>query len=92
MATGAREFADAERQGGVDHAGDAQNTANKMAEFAEKARLVGTELVDGHKAYHVQASDINHVQNVDGQDSLCRPRISGSILNTMCRYGQGWRV
>ena len=68
MATGARAFADAERQGGVDHAGDAQNTASQMAEFAEKAQLVGTELVDGRKAYHVQASDINHVQNVDGQE------------------------
>jgi hypothetical protein len=46
---------------------DATNDANAMAAFADKARLVGTETVDGRKAFHIRAEGMNRRQEVDGQ-------------------------
>ena len=44
------------------------NQAREMAELRKTARLVGTETVDGRKAYHLRASGSGQVQNVDGQE------------------------
>ena len=46
---------------------NAANDANEMAAFADKARLVGNETVDGRQAFHLRAEGMNRRQEVDGQ-------------------------
>lgn len=41
---------------------------DEMVDFAEAARLVGTEKLDGRRAYHLHAADMNNVQMVDGKE------------------------
>lgn len=40
----------------------ADNTDNGLADFASRAKLVGTEKVDGIEAFHLRASDLDHRQ------------------------------
>ncbi len=63
-----RSMADYERTRAADPdraARDAAESADHMAEFLRRARLVGTEPVDGRKAYHLEATGIDHVQAMD---------------------------
>ncbi|MEZ5566580.1 MAG: hypothetical protein R3F24_14215 [Gammaproteobacteria bacterium] len=51
-----------------DPAADAAATVNGLAAFAERARLAGTENVDGKPAFHLIAEGLNQVQKADGQE------------------------
>jgi hypothetical protein len=42
--------------------------ADHMAEFANRAELVGTESIDGRQAFHLRASELNKVQEADGRE------------------------
>lgn len=46
-------------------AADGQEMANQMAQFAQNAKLVGTEKVDGRNAFHLRAGNVGHVQKTD---------------------------
>jgi hypothetical protein len=65
-ATFLRGAADAERANAAEKLRDAAE-ADPMAEFASRARLVGTEQVDGRSAFHLRVEDLNQVQQVDGE-------------------------
>ena len=41
-----------------------QNAVDTMHELADKAKLVGTEEVEGREAFHLQAADINRVEDL----------------------------
>ena len=51
-----------------DPAADAAVSIDGMAAFADRARLRGTEDVEGRPAYHLLAEDVNQVQRADGQE------------------------
>lgn len=60
-ATGQRELA-AERER------NQRESSAQMAEFMEKARLVGMEEVDGRDAFHLRADGLDHRQKADDQE------------------------
>lgn len=61
-----RGLADAKRQRAIDDA--APDDSVKEAEaFAERARVVGTETIDGREAFHIRAEDMNLTQEAEGQ-------------------------
>ena len=41
-----------------------QNAVDAMHEIAEQAKVVGNESVDGRDAYHLQATDLNRVEDL----------------------------
>jgi len=47
----------------------AEGAVETIAEFADKARLVGTEAIDGRDAYHLEATGLDSVQQFDGNGS-----------------------
>lgn len=50
---------------------DQRAAATDMADFLEKARLVGREKIDGREAYHVRAEGLNRTQrSADGEFTL----------------------
>ena len=67
MAPVMRDMAGAEKRLDAEATQNATADVEGMAAFAEKARLVGTEAVDGRQAFHVRAEDMNQTQEVDGQ-------------------------
>ncbi len=67
MADFARAAGTASGESDNDEAAIAQTSAAGMAEFASRAKLVGTETIDGRTAFHVRADGLNHVQQSDGQ-------------------------
>lgn len=67
LATFARAAA-AESGSGDDHATDAGQAADQIASFAAAAKLVGTETIDGRDAFHLEASELNQVQQLEGQE------------------------
>jgi hypothetical protein len=56
----------AEAGDGSDGSAEAQEGFSGMEDFAETARLVGKENVDGRKAFHLRADDIKRTQAMDG--------------------------
>ena len=44
------------------------DVTDHMAEFADRAKLVGTESIDGRKAYHLRVNDLNQAQEADGRE------------------------
>ncbi len=48
---------------------EAAAEAEAMADFIERARVVGTEEVDGHQALHLQATDLDDIELPDQDDS-----------------------
>lgn len=44
---------------------DGDQMADQMAQFMDKARLEGTETVEGRRAYRLHASGLNNVQSTD---------------------------
>ena len=56
----------AEADGGSDGSAEAQEGFSGMEDFAETARLVGKEDVDGRKAFHLRADDLNRAQVMEG--------------------------
>jgi len=68
-ATFMRAAAQAERErAAADPSAGAREDADQMAQFMAKAKLVGTEEVDGRKAYHLRADGLDQVQQVDGRE------------------------
>lgn len=61
-----RAGAEAKRQQAIEEA-KPDTTLSDMQMFADRARLVGTESVDGREAFHVRAEDLNLTQESDGQ-------------------------
>jgi len=51
----------------ADPGADASEAAEQMAQFIETAEVVGTETVDGRRAFHLRADDVGAVQEVDGR-------------------------
>ena len=51
---------------------DAVEAGRDMAEFAQRARLVGRETVDGREAFHLLADGLNRTEQVDGQQFTFR--------------------
>ncbi len=64
-ATFMRGAAEAERARMTDMGPDAQSMADEWAQFQARAKLVGTDKVDGLKAYHLRASGMDNVQPLD---------------------------
>jgi peptidoglycan hydrolase-like protein with peptidoglycan-binding domain len=61
--------AEAERQEkAIDYDARAEDTFDQMSRFMQTARLVGTETVEGREAYHLRATDLNQVEEVDGKE------------------------
>jgi hypothetical protein len=67
MAPVARDMANAEERLAAEATRSATEDAQRMAAFADKARLVGTETIDGRPAFHLRAEDLNQTQVADGQ-------------------------
>ncbi len=68
-ATFMRAAANAERErAAADPTAPAREDAGQMAQFMAKAKLVGTEQVEGRKAYHLQADNLDQVQQMDGRE------------------------
>ena len=44
-----------------------QQSKDDMQQFMHSARLVGTETINGRRAYHLHADDVDRVETVDGQ-------------------------
>ena len=44
-----------------------QNSVDAMHEIAEQAEVVGNETIDGRDAYHLQATDLNRVEDLGGE-------------------------
>ena len=65
MATFARGAADAQRQNASESA--ATPDGSEFLDFAEQAKLVGTEKIDGKAVFHLRAEGLNQVQEADGQ-------------------------
>jgi hypothetical protein len=65
-ATMYRGLADAKRQRAIDDAAPDDSLLEQDA-YAKNARLLGTESVDGRKAFHIRAEDLNISQVSDGQ-------------------------
>lgn len=64
-----RATADAKRADqAYDPSDDARESLNHMQAFMEKAKLMGTESIDGRKAWHLQAEGLNHVEKSDGSE------------------------
>jgi len=64
-----RGAAEAQRQQDAeDPSADGADMANQMAQFVENARLIGTESIDGRNAFHLQASGIEQVQEMNGSE------------------------
>ena len=61
-----RAGAEAKRQQAIEEARP-DTTLSDMQMFADRARLVGTEQVDGREAFHLRAEDLNLTQESDGQ-------------------------
>lgn len=61
-----RAAADAERNSGDD--GSAARSGEQMAQFMEKAQLVGREPVNGREAFHLRAEGLDVVETSDGQE------------------------
>ncbi|MDX1406202.1 MAG: hypothetical protein R3192_16805 [Woeseiaceae bacterium] len=69
MGTGAmfmRAAGEAKRQQAIENM-QPDTTVPEMREFADRATVVGTAEVDGRKAFHLRADDLNIVQEADGQ-------------------------
>jgi hypothetical protein len=64
------DMAGAEDRLRADASSAAAREAAGMSVFADKARLVGTETVDGRNALHLRAENMDHRQAVDGQTIL----------------------
>jgi len=45
-----------------------QERADQIAQFVDKAKLVGTESVDGRRAFHLRANDIDEVHESGGSE------------------------
>jgi len=71
MAVFARAAAEGERTRD-DGRADAVEAGRDMAEFAQRARLVGRETVDGREAFHLLADGLNRTEQVDGQQFTFR--------------------
>jgi hypothetical protein len=68
MAVFARGAAEAERDNQAEAAAaDPGADRRQMLEFGERAKLVGTESLDGTDAYHLRADGLDYVQEADGQ-------------------------
>jgi hypothetical protein len=70
MATFARGAAGAKRNQTAEaraNAAEAPELMNQVERFAAEAQLVGTEKIDGGKAFHLRADGLNQVQEADGQ-------------------------
>jgi len=65
MATFARGAADAQRQNASES--EATPDGSEFLDFAEDAKLVGTEKIDGNAAFHLRAEGLKQVQEADGQ-------------------------
>ena len=64
-----RAMAQAQREEAArDPAAEAEQSANQMADFVEKAKLVGTESMDGRKSYHLQVADVDQLQEANGNE------------------------
>ncbi len=64
-----RAAADAKRADqAYDPTDDARQSLDHMQAFMEKAEVVGTETVDGRKAWHIRAEGLNHVEKNDGAE------------------------
>lgn len=61
-----RAAADAKRQQATENE-KPDTTIEEMQMFADKARFVGMEVVDGRDAFHLLADDLNLTQESDGQ-------------------------
>lgn len=47
---------------------DAETLANQMADFAQTAKLVGQEKIDGKNAFHLRSDDVNQTEISNGQE------------------------
>lgn len=64
-----RAAADAKRQDqAYDATADARDSLNHMQAFMDKAKVLGTETIDGRKAWHIRAEGLNHVERSDGSE------------------------
>ena len=64
-----RAAADAKRADqAYDPTDDARKSLNHMQSFMDKAEVLGTESVDGRKAWHIRAEGLDHVETSDGSE------------------------
>lgn len=71
MMGGLADFTDAAAAGSAaqdEPSAQAASTVDGMAEFARRARLLGSGEIDGRKAFHLMADGLDRVQNSDGQE------------------------
>jgi peptidoglycan hydrolase-like protein with peptidoglycan-binding domain len=64
-----RAAADAKRADqAFDPTNEARESLNHMQAFMDKAEVLGTETVNGRKAWHIRAEGLNHVEKNDGSE------------------------
>jgi hypothetical protein len=67
MAPIMRDMSTAEEELQAEATRSATDDTARMAGFAQKAKLVGTQTVDGRQAFHLRAEDLKQTQQADGQ-------------------------
>jgi hypothetical protein len=67
-----RAGAQAEQGVARERAADAAESLDQLSALASRARLVGTEKVDGRDAFHLRVDDLNQTQEAEGQEFTIR--------------------
>jgi hypothetical protein len=71
-----RYAAQGEKDSAAQRLSDQQESAQQMAQFAEKARLVGLEQVDGRDAFHLRVDGLNQTQKSEGGEEFTLQSVS----------------
>ena len=68
--------AEGQKESAARRLSDQQESAQQMAQFAEKARLVGLEPVDGRDAFHLRVDGLNQTQKSEGGEEFTLRSVS----------------
>lgn len=71
-----RDAAQGQREMARERQGNIQETADNMVAFRDAAKLVGKEEIDGRTAWHLRATDINQVQDLEDGNTFTMQSIS----------------
>ncbi|MEJ2298815.1 MAG: peptidoglycan-binding domain-containing protein [Woeseiaceae bacterium] len=71
-----RDAAQGQREMAKERAGNIQETADNMVAFRDAARLVGKEDIDGRQAWHLRATDIDQVEELEDGNTFTMQSIS----------------
>ena len=71
-----RDSAEGQREMARERQADAEQSAEAVVAFRDKATLVGTETVDGREAYHLRVEDLDQVEKLENGQELALNTVS----------------